>query len=181
MPTRTDLTCRCGKVHIAVEAEPILSVECQCNSCRKASGFLARLPGASAVAEASGGTAYVLCRKDRVIFTAGTDQFLGYRLTASSPTRRVVAACCNTPLFTEFQNGHWLSMYAALWPASSRPLPTMRTMVGDMPAGQVPPGDVPNYKTQSFGFFVKLLAAWLAMGFRTPAIAVPRELVVDAA
>jgi len=176
MPTNTELTCRCGQVHLTVTAEPILAAECECDSCRKAGAILADLPGGRPVAEASGGTHYVLYRKDRVAI-AGMEQLCGYRLTAASPTRRVVAACCNTPLFLEFKGGHWLSIYAGLWPQGDRPAATMRTMVGDMPAGQVPPDDMPNYKAQSFGFFWGLLSGWAAMGFRAPAIAVPKEVV----
>lgn len=181
MPHSADLTCRCGKVHLTVTAEPITVAECQCDSCRKASALFSGLPGARPVVEASGGTHYVLYRKDRVAFTAGAENFVAFRLTAKSPTRRVVAGCCNTPLFLEFQNGHWLSLYAGLWPDAVRPKAEMRTMVGDLPERQMPPADLPNHKSQSFGFFWKLLTAWAAMRFRSPAIAVPRELVAGEA
>ena len=177
MPSRTDLTCRCGKVHIAVAAEPLLVVECQCDSCRKGAARLAALPGGRSVAGASGGTHYVMYRKDRVDFTGGADHLVGYRLTDRSHTRRVVAGCCNTPLFVEFQGGHWLSLYAGLWPDPIRPPATMRTMVSDLPPGQQLPNDLPNHRTQSVGFFLALLTAWAAMGFRTPKIAVAREIV----
>ncbi len=172
-----DLTCRCGKVHIAVTAEPLLVVECQCESCRKGAALLASLPGGKPVAEPSGGTHYVMYRKDRVSFTAGAEHLQSYRLTGKSSTRRVVAACCNTPLFVEFQGGHWLSMYAGLWPAAVRPPATMRTMVSDLPAGEQLPDDIPNHRTQSIGFFWTLLTAWAAMGFRTPKITVANEVV----
>lgn len=177
MPQSTDLTCRCGKVHLTVTAEPVTVAECHCESCRKSSAMFTGLPGARPVAERSGGTHYVLYRKDRVEFTAGAENFVGYRHTAKSPTRRVIAGCCNTPLFLEFQNGHWLSIYAGLWPEVIRPKAEMRTMVADMPEGQALPADMPNYKAQSFGFFWKLLTAWAAMGFRSPSIAVPREVI----
>ncbi len=178
MPTQTDLSCRCGKVHLTVEAEPILAAECECNSCREANSQLEKLPGAQPVIEASGGTHYVLYRKDRITFTAGVEYLCAYRLTPTSPTRRVVAECCNTPFFLEFQSGHWLSIYAGLWPEASRPSASMRTMVSDMPAGQLPPADMPNHKTQSFGFFWGLLTAWAAMRFRSPTIAVPKERIL---
>lgn len=179
MPSSHELTCRCGKVHLTVADEPITVAECQCDSCRTASALFTALPGAAPIVEASGGTHYVLYRKDRVRFTAGTENFLAYRLRSRSGTRRVVAACCNTPLFTEFESGHWLSLYAGLWPKAIRPAARIRTMVGDVPAGQKPPDDMPNYKAQSLGFFWQLLTAWVAMGFRVPAIAVPREIVVS--
>jgi hypothetical protein len=152
MTSSIDLTCRCGKVHIAVEGEPILAAECQCDSCRKGSAYLSSLPGGAPITSPTGGTEYVLCRKDRVAFTAGAEHLVSYRLTPTSHTRRVVAGCCNTPIFVEFERGHWLSMYAGLWPESLRPAPAMRTMVSDLPERTVLPDDIPNHKTQSPGF-----------------------------
>lgn len=177
MPPKTELTCNCGDIHLRLEGEPLLTAECQCDSCRKAAVRLDEVSEASSATTATGGTLYVLYRKDRVRFTAGAGNLRSYRLTAASPTRRAVAACCGTPLFLEFQGGHWLSLYAGLWPAEFRPAPAMRTMVSDLPAGQVLPADIPNHKTQSAGFFFTLLTAWAAMGFRSPKIAVASEVV----
>ena len=46
----------------------------------------------------------------------------------------------------------------------------MRTMESDLVDASELPNDVPNHKTQSVGFFVQLLVAWAAMGFRRPKI-----------
>ena len=116
-------------------------------------------------------TRFVLYRKDRVRFLKGTDLLREFRLTPETKTRRVVATCCNTPVFLEFQNGHWLSLYGGLWPAGTLPPLQLRTMTSDLPAGTVLPDDVPNMKQQSGAFFVKLLGAWIAMGFRSPKLA----------
>ncbi len=171
------LECKCGKVRLAVHARPIVVAECHCDSCRTAAARLAQLPGAEPVTEPNGGTHFVLHRKDRLSFVAGAEHLGAYRLTPQSPTRRVVATCCNTPMFLEFQHGHWLSLYARLWPEADRPRASMRTMTSDLPAGHALAGDIPNHRTQSLGFFAKLLLAWAAMGFRTPTIAVPNEIV----
>ena len=87
-------------------------------------------------------------------------------------SRRVLAGCCNTPLFLEFSGGHWLSLYGLLWPASTRPAVEMRTMVSDLPDASVLPDDVPNLKTRSLRFYARLMKAWIAMGFRSPRIEV---------
>jgi len=129
------------------------------------------LPAAPAVLETNGATRFVLYRKDRVRFLKGTHLLKELRLTPEAKTRRVVATCCNTPVFLEFTNGHWLSLYGRLWPAGTLPPLEMRTMTSDLPAGSALPDDVPNGKRQSFSFFVKLLGAWIAMGFRSPKIA----------
>jgi hypothetical protein len=94
-----------------------------------------------------------------------------FRLSEKSPTRRVVAACCNTPIFLEFQHGHWLSLYACIWRDCEPPKLEMRTMAGDLPDPSVLPHDVPNAKRQSGKFFVRLFSAWVAMGFKSPKIA----------
>jgi len=172
----TNLSCRCGKVRIVVEGAPILAAECHCASCRQGAARMAVLPGGMSVAADNGGTPFVLYRKDRVRFAAGAELLGEFRLTPQSPTRRVVATCCDTPLFTEFQHGHWLSIYSSLWPEASRPVPQMRTMVSDLPDAKVLSGDIPNARTQPVGFMVKLLVAWAAMGFRVPKIDVPRQV-----
>lgn len=176
MPETKKLACACGTLKLEVEAAPIIAVECYCNSCRSAAARIAALPGAPQVAGANGGTHYLMYRKDRVRFVSGADQLAGFLLTPESHTRRVVAKCCNTPIFTEFQNGHWLSMYASLWPAADRVSATERTMTSDLPAGTVLPTDKLNSKTQSLGFMGKLLLAWVAMRFRVPKVDVPGEI-----
>lgn len=171
----TTLACRCGKVRLDVSGTPIIASECYCTSCRTAGGRFEALPDAAPVLNERGGTPYVLCRKDRVAFMAGTELLREYRLTPDSPTRRVVASCCNTPIFTEFQNGHWLSLYARLWPEAERPAMQLRTMVSDLPQGVVLDERLPNAKQQNLAFFARLLGAWLAMGFRVPKLDFVKE------
>jgi len=168
----TELACRCGTVRLAVDGAPIIAAECHCTSCRSAAARLAVLPGATDVRAANGGIPYVLWRKDRVRFLAGAGRLREFRLTPAAKTRRVVAGCCGTPVFTEFQSGHWLSLFSSLWPEATRPSPELRTMTSDLPAGTALPDDVPNCRHQSGAFFAKLLWAWVAMGFRVPKITV---------
>ncbi|WP_434347624.1 GFA family protein [Myxococcus virescens] len=166
------LGCACGKVLLQVRGVPIISAECCCNSCRAAGARLQTLPGARPVLSSLGATRFVLYRKDRVHFQQGTEHLNELRLTPEAKTRRVVATCCNTPVFLEFEKGHWLSLYGALWPEGTLPPLELRTMTSDLPAGTVLPEDVPNGKHQSVSFFVKLLGAWVLMGFRSPKLAV---------
>ncbi|MEP3332417.1 hypothetical protein [Sedimentitalea sp.] len=44
----------------------------------------------------------------------------------------------------------------------------MRTIASDLPDGANLPDDILNAKQQRFGYFAKLLGAWVAMGFRNP-------------
>jgi hypothetical protein len=170
MRQTTPLGCACGQVNLQMEGAPIVSVECCCNSCRAAGARMQTLPAAPPLLDANGATRFVLYRKDRIRVLEGADRLKEFRLTPEAKTRRVVATCCNTPVFLEFTNGHWLSLYGCLWPEGTLPPLEMRTMTGDLPAGSVLPDDVPNGKRQPLSFFVKLLGAWIAMGFRSPKI-----------
>jgi hypothetical protein len=139
---------------------------------------LQTLPEALAVLDTNGATRFILYRKDRVRFVKGADLLKEFRLTPVAKTRRVVATCCNTPVFLEFKGGHWLSLYGGLWPEGTLPPLEMRTMTADLPDASVLPDDVPNAKSQTLPFFVKLMGAWIAMGFRSPKVPVKGEFHV---
>ena len=172
MANFSHLACACGKVRLEVERAPIISAECHCNSCRAAGERLRALPSSPPFLAANGGTRFVLYRKDRVRFVSGAGLLKEFRLTPASTTRRVVATCCNTPVFLEFKNGHWLSLYSCLWPAGTLPPLDLRTMTSDLPDGVLLADDVPSGTRHTVSFFAKLLVAWIAMGFRSPAVTV---------
>ena len=90
-----------------------------------------------------------------------------HRLKHESPTRRMVASCCNSALFLDFTKGHWISLFGHRLPDGPPP-PEMRVMTAHRGAEAQVPDDVPNYTKYSGRFMWKLLRAWAAMGFRTP-------------
>ena len=49
-------------------------------------------------------------------------------------------------------------------------------MTRDLEDPSALPDDVPNAKSHNFSFFIKLLGAWIAMGFRSPKIPVKGEI-----
>lgn len=153
-----------------VQGKPIISAECLCADCQTAGTFLQSLPGAPLTVDHNGASRFVLYRKDRVRCQKGQDVLREHRLSKSSPTRRVVATCCNTPMFLEFTNGHWLSIYGGLWPAADLPALEIRTMTRSRPEGVVLPPDVPNPATHTLAFYWKLFSAWAAMRFRAPKV-----------
>lgn len=139
--------CKCGKVKLEALGEPIVTTVCHCASCQKAGRRLETLPGASKILDVSGGTPFVLFRKDRVRCIEG-DAFLAeHRLKADSPTRRVVATCCNTAMFLDFTKGHWISIYREQLAL-----------------------DEATVKGKSGLFTLRLIFAWVKMGFQTPKI-----------
>ena len=115
------LRCRCGAVEMEVTGPPILSTECMCTSCRTSADIIEALPGAQRLREATGGTRTEMYRKDRVRCLAGAANLREVRLKETSKTRRVVATCCNTPMFLDFTDGHWVDLYHTLWPAPAAP------------------------------------------------------------
>jgi hypothetical protein len=58
-------------------------------------------------------------------------------------------------------------MYRKRFPPGAPPL-EMRVMTKERRAGVELPDDVPNYRGHSGRFMLKLIAAWIAMGFRGP-------------
>jgi hypothetical protein len=165
---KLELNCQCGKVSMAVVDKPIMSVECLCSDCQTAGAILQKRVGAPTILNPNHSTSFVMYRKDRVEFQTGQEQLKSHYIKEDSKTRRVIAACCNTPMFLEFSDGHWLSLYGLLWPEGSLPPLELRTMTRSRPAGVVLSDDVPNPKSHTFSFMTKLLGAWVAMRFRTP-------------
>jgi hypothetical protein len=137
--------CRCGRVRLEFNAGPIMRNECRCASCQSAGRLLQSLPGAASILNRDGATDYVLYRKDRFRCARGAELLAEHRLKPNSPTRRVLATCCNTAMFLDFTKGHWASVY--------------RQRVA------------PGADTEKSGRFVlRLLLAWARMGFRRPPI-----------
>ena len=161
--------CRCGKVKLEAVGRPILTACCYCASCREAGSRFEQLASAPPVLNPDGGTDYVLYRKDRVQCVRGQEHLEEHRLKPDSPTRRVIATCCNSAMFLDFTKGHWLTMYRNRFPAGAPPL-EMRVMTQDRRDGVALADDLPNYDGHSGKFMLRLVAAWIAMGLRRPEI-----------
>jgi hypothetical protein len=162
-------TCRCGKVKLEALGRPILTASCYCASCQEAGRRFEQLPSAPPVLNAGGGTDCLLYRKDRVQCVTGHEHLDEHRLKSESPTRRVLATCCNSAMFADFTKGHWLTLYRNRFPASAPPV-EVRVMTRDRREGVALDDDVPNSAGYPAKFMLKLIAAWIAMGFRRPEI-----------
>ena len=162
-------TCQCGKVRLEAAGPPILTGACYCADCQEAGRQLEQLASAPPVLDSDGGTEVILVRKDRVRCVKGQDHLEEHRLTPESPTRRVVATCCNSAMLLDFTRGHWLSMYRNRFATGAPPL-EMRVMTKERRAGVELANDLPNYAGYSGKFMMKLIGAWMAMGFRRPEI-----------
>lgn len=168
-PKYLSAICRCGKVNLEATGAPILTVACYCTSCQQAGHQIEQLPSAPPVLDDDGGTSFVLYRKDRVRCVAGQEYLEERRLKPDSPTRRVVATCCNSAMFLDFTKGHWLSIYRNRIPEGAPSL-QMRLMTKERRAGVTLANDVPAFGGPSPLFVLKMLGAWIAMGFRRPEV-----------
>jgi hypothetical protein len=161
-------TCQCGKVKFEAIGPPILTGACYCTSCQEAGRQFEQLASAPPVLDPDSGTGLILYRKDRVQCVTGEQYLEEHRLKPDSPTRRVIAKCCNCAMFLDFTKGQWLSMFRNRFP-DAPPL-EVRIMTKERRAGVELADDLPNYSGLSGKFMLKLIAAWIAMGFRRPEI-----------
>ena len=111
MMRTANIGCACGQTCLELQGEPILVSECLCDSCRAAADRLATLPGARNILTSYGATPCAEYRKDRVRVLSGAEHLSEFRLSADAGSRRVVATCCNPPIFLELKGAHWLSIY----------------------------------------------------------------------
>ncbi|MDN3525940.1 DUF6151 family protein [Halomonas sabkhae] len=157
--------CTCGAVELEVTGSPILGAACHCDDCQAGARQVEQLDNAPSILDAAGGTPYLLYRKDRVRCPRGDENLVEYKLKSTSPTSRIVAGCCNTFMYLDFQRGHWLSMHRAQFVDASWPL-QVRIQTRFKPEGSTMPDNVPAYSAYPFKLIGKLVAARLAMLFK---------------
>ena len=159
----------------ASRSPPIAHVACYCESCQAAGRLIEQLPDALPVLGFDGGSDYLLIRKDRIRCIQGGEQLQELRIKPDSPTRRMVARCCNTAMFLDLTKGHWLTLYRGRVGGTVPPL-QMRVMTADRPEEiAITDDDVPRYPGRAGELIRKLIITWVAMGFRSPAVSgVPR-------
>lgn len=131
---------------------PIVTTTCHCSGCQDAGRILEELPGAVPILDQDGGVPYALFRKDLVRCVRGQENLREHRLTDASPTRRIVAVCCNTFMFLDFTKGHWI------------------TLASDRMEDRDAISDAPVQNRQGAGFIFRLMIVWAKMRFRTPKI-----------
>ncbi len=163
-PTRI-AECSCGKVKIRAFGEPIMHTACYCKDCQVGGEQIQALQGAAPILDSDGGTDFLLYRKDRVEYSNVQSLLRPYKIKNDSLTSRVVATCCNTAMFLNFEKGHWLTMYRQRFQGDVPPL-QMRVCTASKRSGINLPDDVPNCANHSFRFFATLLVAWIPMLLR---------------
>src|SRR5215471_11117784 len=159
----TIVRCLCGSVELEVIGAPIISAVCYCDDCQEGSHQIEALPRASPVQDPDGGTAYLLYRKDRVKCRRGSPLLKGYKLREKSVTNRVIASCCNSAMFLNFDDGkHWVDVYRSRFQGDIPPL-QIRICTKFKSGNRDVPSDVPSYAGYPLKFLAKLIAARIAM------------------
>jgi len=159
----TIVRCLCGSVELEVIGTPIIGAFCYCDDCQEGSRQIEALPGAHPVQDPDGGTAYILYRKDRVKCTRGSLLLKGYKLREESATNRVIASCCNSAMFLNFDDGkHWVDVYRSRFQGDIPPL-QIRICTKFKSGNHDVPSDVPSYAGYPLKFLAKLIAARIAM------------------
>ena len=165
LPTGTNVSCACGSVVIEALGAPITSVSCYCDDCQEGARQIEALPGAPAVQDPDGGTAYLVYRKDRVRFSKGASLTRNLKIKDKSATNRVAATCCNSAMLLNFDDGkHWVDLYRSRCLGDVMPL-QMRICTKFKPANGDIPNDVPCHSRYPMFFVMKLLVAKAAMMF----------------
>ena len=168
LPSRIDMTasCACGSVELAAIGPPIASNVCYCGDCQQGSRQIEALPNAGPVRDPDGGTAYIIYRRDRIECPKGASLLKSYKIRADSVTNRVVATCCSSAMFMNFDKGpYWVSAYRARFRGNLPPL-QMRICTKSKSPGVVLSDDVPSYPGYPLRFVAKLLASGVGMLLR---------------
>jgi hypothetical protein len=159
--TRTS-SCRCGQVELETIGTPVWASKCYCDDCQTGARQIEGLPGAPAFCDPDGGTPFLVFRDDRYRFTRGADLLRSYTIRDPTPTRRMVASCCNSGMFVKFRGAHWTSFYRARFTGDLPPL-EIRIQTKHKPTGIDLPNDVPNFEGFPIRLFARLAVARVAM------------------
>lgn len=162
MAARTrKIVCACGAVEYEAVGDPIISPVCYCTSCQSAGERIGARENAPVVLDPDAGTALSVFHRDRVRCLRGRDLVEEFRLTEKSPTKRLIARCCNSALMLAFDRGpYWVSVFSRR--LSDAPPPEMRVQTRHAPDPELIPNDIPRYPGWPPRFFVRLLGGWIA-------------------
>jgi hypothetical protein len=161
--TRTS-SCKCGCVEIETLGAPVWASKCYCDDCQAGARQIEALPGAPRFCDDDGGTPFLVFRDDRYRFTRGLELLRSYTIRESTPTRRMVASCCNSGMFVKFARAHWTSFYEARF-AGDLPALEIRIQTKHRLGGPDLTNDVPTFEGFPFRLFARLALARVLMIF----------------
>ena len=152
-------SCACGQVIVRLDGPHIYCTACHCDDCQAAAHELEKLPTPEPVMDRCGGTPYVLHRRDRYAILQGSERLEPSKLRQDSPTKRMVARCCNSPMFVAFDNAqHWISVFRS---RIDRGAPKLQSRIAPKFSEhpEALPNDVPAFKTFPIQLVMRILLA----------------------
>lgn len=160
------LRCACGEVECAGTGDPIGTAVCYCDDCQAAARAIeamsGAMPGAVPVADADGGTALSLFDTRNFSVLRGADKLVAHRLRETSPTRRMIAGCCNSAMFLSFDRGpFWVSVMSNRF-VGAPPAIEFRQMVKYRVTPLPWPDDAPRSRGFAPRFIWRTIVAGLA-------------------
>jgi hypothetical protein len=159
-------SCHCGQVELTATGEPIAINICYCDDCQAGALQIETLPMSHPVRNSDGGVSYMLYRKDRISCSKGAPLLRTLKIREKSATNRVVASCCNSAMFMNFDDGRfWVCAYRDRFQGDLPPV-QMRICTKFMPQRASLPSDIPSYSGYPVRFMAKLVAAWVPMLLR---------------
>jgi hypothetical protein len=155
--------CICGRVEIEVIGTPITSVVCYCDDCQEGARQIEALPGAPAILDGAGGSAYLVYRKDRASCSKGAALLKPLKIQVTSATNRVIATCCNSAMLLNFDDSkHWIDIYRDRVRGTAPPI-QMHLCTRFKRSVHGAPHDIPGYAGYPFKLLAQLAKARLAM------------------
>ncbi len=161
-----DIMCDCRKVRLRLHGACEASTICHCAECQTAA-VVFRDQFDRNIAEPGGGTTFGIWRKDRVECVMGADHLAGHRLVEESPSRRVIATCCDTPMFIDRKGRPWIGVFSDRFPDDRRPQPRWRTFCKDLADEPRDGFTIPRHSGYSLPLATRRWKALLATRFNT--------------
>jgi hypothetical protein len=157
------VSCVCGRVRFGADGAPMSRAVCYCDDCQAGARLIEALPNAPRFRDDDGGTSFLTYRDDRFKCLSGEDLLVAYRIKEGSPTRRMIASCCNSAIYLKFEPGFWVSIYRERLESDDLPPPEMRIQTKYRRADAPLPDLTPCYRGIPLRLFVRGVFARIAM------------------
>jgi len=155
------VSCKCGQVKLDVTGKPFMVAGCYCDDCQAGWRRIEALENTAPVLDDRGGIENIYFRQDHIRVVQGEEFLQPFKLKPESPTRRVVANCCNTPMFTSREDYRFMSIVRARFGLDAPPV-EVRYFTRYSPKQPFVSHDVPSYPGVPFRVKMKMLRAHLA-------------------
>jgi len=155
------VSCKCGQVKLDVTGKPFMVAACYCDDCQAGWRRIEALVNAAPVLDDRGGIENLYFRNDRVRVVQGEEFLQPFKLRPESPMRRVVANCCNTPMYSSREDFRFMNIIRARFGPDAPPLEG-RYFTRYSPEQPFVSHDVPSYPGVPLSVKLKMLRAHLA-------------------